>query len=233
MIVAIIPARGGSKGIPKKNIIDFCGKPLIAWSILQAKRCSMIDEVYVSSDSDEIINISSNYGAETIRRPKELSTDASSSEDALSHAVSIIEKKSSIYTIVFMQATSPLREEKDIEGAIREFKSQKVDSLFSAARLEDFFIWKKTPSGFVSINYDYRKRLRKQEIKTQYVENGSIYVFKPSVLKEHNNRLGGRIGIYEMEFWKTYEIDSIEDKELCEWYFNRKILKSMSNNSVS
>jgi CMP-N,N'-diacetyllegionaminic acid synthase len=227
-ICAIIPARGGSKGIPKKNIIDFCGKPLIAWSILQLKSCSLIGEVFVSSDDDEIIDISCRYGAKAIHRPKELATDFSTTEEALLHAVSIIEKNMDIDSVVFLQATSPLREKKDIEGALTEFSNQKVDSLFSAARLEDFFIWEKTHDGFTSMNYDYKNRIRRQDVEIQYVENGSIYIFKPSILKKYNNRLGGRIGIYEMEFWKTWEIDSIEDKELCEWYFNKKILKSFN-----
>lgn len=221
MIVAIIPARGGSKGIPKKNIIDFCGKPLIAWSILQSRSSELIGEVYVSSDDDEIIDISCKYGAKVIHRPKELATDFSSSEEALLHAISIIERKINIDLIVFLQAIAPLRETKDIEGALKEFRTQKVDSLFSAARLEDFFIWRKTSGGFESINYDYKNRVRRQDIETQYVENGSIYIFKPFVLKKYNNRLGGKIGIYQMEFWKTWEIDTMEDKELCEWYFKK------------
>jgi len=228
-ICAIIPARGGSKGIPKKNIIDFCGKPLVAWSILQCKDCDLIKEVYVSSDDEEIIDISCKYGAKAIRRPERLATDFSTSEDALLHAVSVIERETDIDMVVFLQATSPLREKKDIEGAITEFQDQKADSLFSAAGLEDFFIWTRTPEGFSSMNYDYKNRIRRQDVEKQFVENGSIYIFKPSILKKYNNRLGGSIGIYEMDFWKTWEIDSIEDKELCEWYFNKKILKSINN----
>jgi CMP-N,N'-diacetyllegionaminic acid synthase len=229
MIISIIPARGGSKGLPKKNIVDFCGKPLIAWSILQSKESKLVDEVYVSSDDDEIIDISHKFGAKTINRPKELATDFSKSEEALMHAISIIENKIDIGLVVFLQATSPLREKKDIDKAVTEFKAQKFDSLFSAAKLEDFFIWSKEPDGFKSLNYDYKDRIRRQDAGLQYVENGSFYIFKPFVLRKYNNRLGGRIGVYEMEFWKTWEIDSIEDKELCEWYFKKRILKFKNN----
>lgn len=229
MIISIIPARGGSKGLPKKNIVDFCGRPLIAWSILQSKESGSIDEVYVSSDDDEIIEISRKFGAKTIKRPKELATDFSTSEEALLHAVSIIESRVDINLIVFLQATSPLREDKDIDEAVTEFKAQKLDSLFSAARLEDFFIWSKKQDGFESLNYDFKNRIRKQDVDLQYVENGSIYILKPSVLRKYNNRLGGRIGVYEMEFWKTWEIDSMGDKELCEWYFKKRILKFKNN----
>jgi CMP-N,N'-diacetyllegionaminic acid synthase len=229
MIVSIIPARGGSKGLPEKNIIDFCGKPLISWSILQSKESQSVDEVYVSSDDDGIIDISHKFGAKTIKRPKELATDFSTSEEALLHAISIIENKIDVDLVVFLQATSPLREKKDVDKAVMEFKAKKFDSLFSAAKLEDFFIWSKKPGGFESMNYDYKNRIRKQDAGLQYVENGSIYIFKPFVLKKYNNRLGGRIGIYEMEFWKTWEIDSMEDKELCEWYFKKRILKFKNN----
>ena len=100
---------------PKKNIIDFCGKPLNAWSIVQSKSSNLIDEVYVSSDDDGIIDISRRYGAEIIRRPEKLATDFSTSEEALLHAVSVIEKKTDVYLVVFLQATSPLHEKKDIE----------------------------------------------------------------------------------------------------------------------
>ena len=106
-IVAIIPARGGSKGIPKKNIMDFCGKPLIAWSIEQAFGCSLIDGVYVSTDDAEISRTSKEFGAQIITRPVELATDTSSSEIAILDAINQIEKGDGrkIDCVVFLQAT--------------------------------------------------------------------------------------------------------------------------------
>src|SRR4030043_1395576 len=92
-IIAIIPARGGSKGIPKKNIINFSGRPLLAWSIEDAKNSSLIDAVYVSTDDKEIAKVSQKYGAEVIWRPKEISGDFSPSEDTLKHAINEIYKK--------------------------------------------------------------------------------------------------------------------------------------------
>ncbi len=108
--IAIIPARGGSKGIPGKNTIDFCGKPLVAWSILQALDAGMVQQVYVSSDDDLILDISEAYGASQIRRPAELAGDASASEEALLHALDFISRSGSPEPeyIVFLQATSPL-----------------------------------------------------------------------------------------------------------------------------
>ena len=134
--IAIIPARGGSKGILKKNIIDFLGVPLIAKTIINCNNSKYIEDVYVTSDDDEILKISKKFGAKTIKRPKKLATDNSSSEEALIHALEQI-KDSKISRVVFLQATSPLRETTDIDGALETFKEQKLDSLFSASSPDD------------------------------------------------------------------------------------------------
>lgn len=224
--VAIIPARGGSKVIPKKNIMDFCGKPLIAWSIEQALGCSLINDVFVSTDDAEISRVSEKYGANIIVRPSEIATDTSASEDAILHAIDEIEKESgcTIDIVVFLQATSPVRETSDIYGAIRKFIDDEADSLFSAAVLDDFLIWGNVDGRFVSINYDYKNRGLRQDREKQYVENGSIYVFRPEILRKEKNRLGGNIIIYEMEFWKIHEIDTYEDIEICQYYMDKSLL---------
>lgn len=223
-VIVIIPARGGSKSIPKKNIIDFCGKPLISWSIEQALGSKYVDELYVSTDSKEIGNISKQYGARVIWRPDELATDTSSSEDALLHAMSEIEKSKKIDLVVFLQATSPLRKDDDIDKAIEKFFSESADSLFSAAILEDFFIWESKNDNLSSITYDYKNRGRRQDRKPCYLENGSIYIFKPEIINQYNNRLGGKMTIYAMPLWCSYEIDSIEDTAVCEYFMRNKIL---------
>lgn len=164
-IIAIIPARGGSKSIPKKNIIDFCGKPLIAWSIEQALGSKYIGKVYVTTDDKEISEVSRRFGATIIQRPIELATDMSSSEDALFHAISEIEMQTTIDAVVFLQATSPLRENQDIDNAMELFLREKVDSLFSAAVLEDFCIWENTGAGMRSVTFDYKNRGRRQDRK--------------------------------------------------------------------
>lgn len=230
-ITCIIPARGGSKGIPGKNIMDFWGKPLLAWSILQAQQAKTVNAVYVTSNDEAILKVAEDYGAIPIRRPDELSTDTATSEAALLHALNYIEKEraTSIDVVVFLQATSPLRESEDIDGAIQKLIDENADSLFSSARLEGFFIWQETEEGLKSLNFDYKRRLRRQDVKPQYVENGSIYLFKPHVLRTTNNRLGGRIATYEMDFWKTWEINSLEDRALCEWYFMNRLMKRFVN----
>ena len=234
-IVCIIPARGESKDIPKKNIINVAGKPLIAWSIEQASKSKYIkNNVYVSSDCDEILTISKSFGAKGLKRPKAISSDESSSESALSHAISIIEENNKpIDIVVFLQATSPLRSDDDIDNAIDEFINKKYDSLFSACNLKDLLVWTHDINKKLkSINYNYLKRERRQDITPQYGENGSIYIFKPQVLLQNNNRLGGKIGMFLMDVWKLYEIDITSDIEICEFYLKEKIIKEDTNKSL-
>ncbi|MDP2932751.1 MAG: acylneuraminate cytidylyltransferase family protein [bacterium] len=223
--IAIIPARGGSKGIPKKNIIDFCGKPLLAWTILQSKASSLLNEVYVSTDSDEISQIAESYGASVIKRPTEISGDNATSEQALTHALEHLYKKQSqpIDYVIFLQATSPLRETKDINSAIQTIIDKKADSLFSAAQLGDFLIWSNDQQGLKSLNYDHQNRKRRQDFGQQLVENGSIYVFKPEILKSLGNRLGGKIAYSLMELWKSFEIDDQEGLLFCQELFALKL----------
>jgi len=223
-VVAIIPARGGSKGIPKKNIIDFCGKPLIAWTIEQALTSSLVDDVYVSTDDEEIKKISTDRGAKIVSRPPEIATDTSTSEEALMHAISQIEKHRHVEIVVFLQATSPLREPHDIDEAIVLFLREKADSLFSASVLNDPCIWSIMDHELRSLTYDYKNRGRRQERSPYFLENGSIYIFRSEVLRTFNNRLGAKIVIYPMPFWKSFEIDTLEDLEICSYLMRKKIL---------
>lgn len=224
MVIALIPARGGSKGIPNKNLIDVCGKPLIAWSIIQAQRTSKIDAIFVSSDSSEILEVACRYGAQPIRRPVDISGDFATSEAAVVHCLEEI--KESVELIIMLQPTSPLRMPDDLNDAIQQFRKEQLDSMFSGAMLEDFLIWNKSLEGdYTSFNYDFLNRGRRQDRTPQYVENGSFYIFKPEVIHQ-GNRLGGRIGIYLMDSWQTFEIDSLGDLEIIKIIFDAK-LKSL------
>ena len=216
-IVAIVLARGGSKGIPRKNIIDFMGKPLVAWTLEHCLGAKGVDSVWVSSDSDEILDIGSAYGAHTIRRPAELSGDAATSESGWLHALDIIEKESgSVHWVVAPQVTSPLRESSDIERGISLINSGPYDSLFSCSVAEDLYFWQAEEDGTLkSVNYDWRSRKRRQDHSPQYIENGSFYLFTPHVLRRFNNRFGEHIGMVEMELWKAFEIDSPETLRIC------------------
>lgn len=210
-VVAIIPARSGSKGVPRKNVRLLAGKPLIAHSILDAKEAKLIDKVYVSTDAPEIAEVSRKYGAEAIYRPDELATDTATSESALVHALSEIENTGVFPDlVVFLQCTSPIRTGADIDCAITQLKAENADSLLSVSPSHKF-IWEEVNGIAKSVNYDYRHRQRRQDMKPQYVENGSIYIFKPWVLKNLGNRLGGKIAMFLMNQVASWEIDSITD----------------------
>lgn len=219
--IAIIPARAGSKGIKNKNIIDFCGKPLLAWSIEQAMGAHGIDTIYVSTDGAEIAKVAEKYGAEIIWRPAEIAGDVSGSEEALLHALSEIKKDRVVDRVVFLQATSPIRTSQNLDEALEIFESNSYDSLFSMAVLEDYCLWREDEGILNSFTYDYLHRGRRQDRKPMYLENGSFYIFKPDILDKCRNRLGGKIGMYNMPFDMSYEIDSMEDIALCEMFFKK------------
>jgi len=214
-ITAIVLARGGSKGIPRKNIIDFCGKPLLAWTI---EHCLAggVDMVYVSSDSDEILAIGEKYGARSIKRPEEISGDEATSESGWLHALKVIERDhGKLDWVLAPQVTSPLRTAEDIRKGLTVARSGQYDSLFSCCVAEDLFFWEFRSGTLESMNYNWQSRQRRQDIPKQYIENGSFYLFHPEVLRQNNNRFGRQIGLVEMEFWKMFEIDSIEDLRAC------------------
>ena len=220
--IAIILARGGSKGIKNKNLIEICGKPLIEWTIKHCLNCKDIKEVFVSSDSFKILNFSKSKGATTILRPEIISQDESTSEEAWEHSIEYIqnEKRCLIEYIVAPQVTSPIRQSDDFSEALKKMKNEKLDSLLSVNELRDFFIWKEQKNAMVSDNYDYRNRSRRQLINKKYHENGSFYIFKPEILKAYKNRLGGNIGYHLMEEYKSCQIDEIADVKLCEIIMN-------------
>jgi CMP-N,N'-diacetyllegionaminic acid synthase len=214
--LAVIAARGGSKGIPNKNLIELCGKPLIAWTVLQARAARGVDIVAVSSDSDAILAAAEAAGAIGVRRPSDISGDLASSESAWLHALNEVDGRLGRFErIVALQATSPIREPGDVETALDTFDREGLDSLLSVCEVEDYFNWHIGPNGPEPINYDYRNRRMRQQIEKRYLENGSFYVFVPSLLRERSNRLGGKIGFHLMERHKMFQIDRPEDVKLC------------------
>ncbi|OGT29317.1 MAG: hypothetical protein A2W28_00155 [Gammaproteobacteria bacterium RBG_16_51_14] len=221
-ILCIIPARGGSQGLPKKNIAMLAGKPLLAHSIEHAHMTPGIDNIAVSTDSQEIAKVAERWGARAIMRPPEISGDDSPSEDALRHVLANFVYRPDI--VVFLQATNPLRSSWHICLAIAMVQEEGYDSVLSAVRLHQF-VWKRDP-GFDpiwrSVNYDPMGRRPMRQQVSEFVENGSIYAFQTGVLEMYGTRLGGKIGIVEMPGWSRFEIDTPEDLELCEWIMTKK-----------
>ncbi|MDC6451754.1 acylneuraminate cytidylyltransferase family protein [Alphaproteobacteria bacterium] len=224
-IIAIILARGGSKGIPRKNILPFLGIPLLGWSIIQSKSSKLIDEVYLSSDSEEILEIGEKYGAKKIIRPAEFATDEARSEEAVKHALSMI--KDDVEIVIMLEPTAPLRKTDDLDNCVEMFRKNNFDSCFSGAVLQDFLIWKKDNNGkLVGVNHDYLKQGPRQMRDLEFVENGAIFMFKPNIMLQLDNRFGGQIGIFPNEFWQSFEIDEPDDWEFVEMIFKKYLYNS-------
>lgn len=217
MIVAIIPARGGSKGIPRKNIQPVAGKSLLAYTIEHALQTPAITRLIVSTDDPEIAAVAQQYGAEVVWRPAEISGDTATSESALLHALDHLRDTEGYEPelMVFLQATSPLRQPDGIQNAIETLQREQADSLFSACPVHGF-IWRRDGEQLSSLTYDYRHRPRRQDAPEDLIENGSIYVFKPWVLRQFNNRLGGKIAVYRMNVLDSFQVDEPADLELME-----------------
>ncbi|MEP4740491.1 acylneuraminate cytidylyltransferase family protein [Saccharospirillum sp.] len=213
--LAIIPARGGSKGIPNKNIKLIGGKPLIAWSIEQALASSFVDRVVVTTDSEEISIIAKDYGAEVpFIRPSSLALDTSTTESAMLHCLEWLEEFDNYQpdATVLLQPTSPVRSKNSIDNAIELYFQNKCDSVLSVCEFWHF-LWRNNKAPVAE--YDYRNRPRRQDIQDKdirYKENGSIYISKTNLLKKDMNRLcGNNIGLYLMTESESYEIDSYID----------------------
>jgi len=218
-VIAIIPARGGSKGLPGKNIKDLCGKPLIAWSIEVGLASQYIDEVMVTTDGEEIARIARSFGASVpFIRPTALAGDTSSSFDAIDHAINFYENelhKSFDYTVL-LEPTSPLREKDDIDVPIEQLlSSSQASAIVGICKTEaqhPAFSVKKIDNNFL-VGYENKniKVLRRQELSDVYFFEGSIYVSHTETLLArktfyHEQTLG-----YEVPKWKSLEIDDLDD----------------------
>ena len=218
--LAIIPARGGSKGIPLKNVQPVARRPLLAYTIEHALRTPSIGRVVVSTDDDDIARVAREYGAEIVTRPPDISGDKASSEAALLHVLDYLRQSEGYEPelVVFLQATSPPRASDDISRAIDTLLAEEADSLFSACPVHGF-VWRRERQGsreLHALSYDHRRRPMRQDAPEDLVENGSIYVFRPHVLRECGNRLGGRIAVHVMDAANSFQVDEPADLALVE-----------------
>ena len=208
-IVSLIPARKGSKGIKNKNLIDLCGNPLISYSILASKN-SLVQETWVSSDSDEILAVSKKLGAKTIKRPSEFSGDDATSESALIHFA----KEIDFDILVFIQCTVPLIKSIDINKGIEKMK--KFDSIVSVSETTQMFWDANGPL------YDIHNRLRRQDSVKKYIETGSFFITSKEKLLKSKNRLSGNIGFVEIPKHRSFDIDDYDDLKIVKTIINSK-----------
>ena len=215
MIQAIIPARGGSKGLPRKNVLPFGGKPLIAWTIEAAKRSRFIDEVFVSTDDAEIAEIAERHEARVITRPPDISGDAASSEEALLHAISANETVGSADIIVFLQCTAPLTATEDIDSTIEALVEQRADTAVAVTEFHHF-LWRNEEGGLVGVNHDPTVRELRQARTPDYLETGAVYVARREGLEQHRHRFFGKIAHHVTPPERVWEIDSLVDFQLAD-----------------
>ena len=223
--IAIIPARGGSKGVPKKNIKEFLGKPLIEHSINYAKESKFIEKIILTTDNEEIKKIGKDNNITVVDRPKEISGDKATTESAIEHVISLF-KFSIDTTIVLLQPTSPIRPKNSLDKMIKIFNEQLYDSMLTLSPIHPL-TWK-IDNKKTECMYDYSNRPRRQDFKEKdliYDENGSVYIFTNKIFIEKNNRLGGKIGHYIFKEEYGRQIDTPLDFKLLETigkYLKRK-----------
>jgi N-acylneuraminate cytidylyltransferase len=229
--IAIIPARGGSKGIPKKNIVLTSGKPLIAWTIEAALAAKTINRIIVSTDDADIAKTATIFGAEVIMRPASISGDKASSEAALLHVLSELKNHLPKIT-VFLQCTSPLMTSDDIDGTVNLIKSGQFDCAFTAIPFYHF-LWTQTGAGsYAGINHDSSFRPMRQDRQEQLLEVGAVYAMDTEKFMEKSYRFFGRIGTHMIHPDHALEIDDPADLERAEFLINKRQSKLFINDHL-
>lgn len=216
--IAIIPARGGSKGIPRKNIKLLGGKPLIAYSIEAALK-SKIDKVIVSTEDEEIAEISRRYGAEVINRPKELARDDSTRMDVVFHALDDLKPKNyNPDIVVLLQPTSPLRRAEDVDNAIKLFLNSNCGSVVSVCEMEPPPYWSFViEEGYLKSLFDERYlRMRRQDLARAYIPNGAIFISRVQTLYKYREFYCNYNIPYFMPIERSVDIDNEIDFMLAE-----------------
>ena len=218
-ILAVIPARGGSKGIPRKNIRFLCGKPLIAYAIQNASVCEDITDVVVTTDDKEIADVATCYGSEIVERSDELARDDIPLDPVIYDAVLKMEnRKGFTYDyVVTLQPTSPLMTKETLQNALKKMISSDIDSLISVVN-RPHLSWKKEDGMIVPA---YKKRLNRQYLPPQYFETGAFLIAKRNCVTAES-RLGENTSVYEVPEQESIDIDAVEDWLICENILGRK-----------
>jgi len=214
--VAIIPARGNSKGIQKKNVANLAGKPLLVYSIEQALQSSFIDKVVVSSDDDAILNVAKKFAVETIRRPPEFSHDTAPMDGVIKHALDILIKQNyEADLVVLLQPTSPLRRLNTVNSAISAFikNRNKFDSLMPLSETSSK-VGTLENKRFVP---SYFPGAQRQELEKTYFDCGTIHIFKPEIIRA-GKFFGERIYGFFIDWPESLDIDETDDMKLAEYF---------------
>lgn len=226
VIISIIPARGGSKRIPKKNIKLLAGRPLIAYTIKASLGSKLINNTIVSTDDEEIADIAKKNGAEVIMRPKELAKDDSPTEQAMIHVIELLQKQGyKVDYVVLLQPTSPLRGTDIIDKGINFVLESDIDSVLSVCEIQNYYLTGYFTEDYYKLEYD--KRPFSHAMPKKYRENGAMYITKKDILIKNKNRLGGKTKAIVMNEIDSIDVDNEEDFRLVE-----KIISNMKNNNI-
>jgi len=216
-IISIIPARRGSKGIPLKNLALLNNKSLLYHTVSASLNSKLITRTIVSTDSDKIGIEAKRIGAEVIKRPKKISNNKIAIEPAMLHVLKKLAKTEGYKPtlIVLLQNTSPLRNSNHIDDAIKLLKRKKYTSVLSGFR-SHYLLWKVREQNVFPVNYNPMKRLNRQQMTTEFIENGAIYITKNSNFEKTHCRISGKIGLYIMPEELSIQIDSKMDLTIAE-----------------
>lgn len=217
--LAIVPARGGSKGIPRKNLLPLAGKPLLAHTIEQARRAHSVSRLAVSTDDAEIGAVAQAYGAEVIWRPAAISGDTATSESALLHVIGTLQQEQDPLPelIIFLQCTSPLTLAEDIDGVVHALLTEEADTALAVTPFH-YFLWQQGKDGdAVGVNHDKRVRLLRQQRTPEYRETGAVYVMRTAGFLKTKHRFFGKTALYVVPPERCLEIDEPFDFQLAEW----------------
>jgi len=225
-VLALIPARGGSRRLPGKNLLKLCGEPITVWSIKAAQQSKYVDRIVVSTDSDEIAEVARAAGADVpFMRPNYLASDTASSLDVVKHALNELNQKGQCYEfIVLLQPTSPLRTSKHIDESFELLQSKDADAIVGVTELDHpIELTNRLPDdlsmkGFFTTD----SHLRSQDFPKRYRVNGAIYLVRvESLIKENTIFLSDRIYAYKMDREVSVDIDTPYDLRLADALFNR------------
>ncbi len=226
-ILAIIPARGGSKGIPRKNIIQVGRKPLIAWTIEVAKKSKYIDKIVVSSDDDEILAIGAKFQAQSVKRPARLATDTAAPEPLVFQIIDYLKKKENYVPeiIVYLQPTSPLRNTEDIDASIELVLNKKATAVISVYELEKKYL--KTfvtgKSGYLKGSVNNKSPfMNRQQLPSVYMPNGAIYIITKKEFMKTGQLFSNKTVPYIMTTEKSFDLDTIADLNKLKQTFKRQ-----------
>jgi CMP-N-acetylneuraminic acid synthetase len=214
-VLSIIPARGGSKGLPRKNIIDLVGRPLIAWTIEASKNSKYITKTIVSSDDKEILDISVEYGAEIIKRPDNLASDTATSEAVVKHTIDYLESMGEVFDIVvLLQPTSPLRNCRDIDSAFKAMFNSSATAVISTYEFDNKILktFKEGSNGFLEgVSNNKYPFMRRQDLPSVYMPNGAIYIVNIDAFRISGGFMTDRTSCYVMPITRSLDVDTESD----------------------